>query len=179
MLVSAVTLGVVLLIDLFLVGTLRRFGASIVVAAYEGKAPMLVQWIFSRVATDAHKTGAGAYLAKYLSLFTNLRLGISIVVAFIGLAGIGRALPTVADRLGNLSHGSGGCRIAGLRRHVRPDDLHPPTRRLRWSSGHSVFAHTLRDKRNFPDLRVLGDGGRGGVCFLALSMARSSRQVHR
>ena len=96
----AVTLGLMLLIDLFLVGTLRRFGASTVVAAYEGKAPMLVQWVFSQVATDAHKTAAGAYLAKYSSLFANLRLGISIVVAFIGLAGMGRVLPSVADRLG-------------------------------------------------------------------------------
>jgi len=99
-LVSAVTFGLALLIDLFLVGTLRRIGASTVAAAYDGKAPMLAQWIFSRVATDAHKTTAEAYLAKYLSLFANLRLGISIVVAFIGLAGVGRALPSVADRLG-------------------------------------------------------------------------------
>jgi len=100
MLLSAGGLALVLMVDLFLGGTLRRLGASTVAAAYAGEAPMLVQEAFSQVATDAHKTSLEAYLAIYASLFVNLRLGFTALVTFAGLAGIGKALPAIGDRLG-------------------------------------------------------------------------------
>jgi len=100
LLVSGLGLSLLLMVDLFLVGTLFKLGGSTTVAAYDGQAPSLVQWAFSRVATDAHKTPVKAYLEIYQALFVNLRLAIALSLAVAWLTGLGRSFPTVGERLG-------------------------------------------------------------------------------
>jgi hypothetical protein len=99
-LVSALGLSLFLVVDLFFMDTLHGLGASIVAAAHEGQAPFLVQWAFSRVATDAHRIPVEAYLSIYEALFVNLRLALAFFLVLGWMTGLGRALPSVGGQLG-------------------------------------------------------------------------------
>jgi 4-amino-4-deoxy-L-arabinose transferase-like glycosyltransferase len=103
LLFSALGVTLLLVTDLFFLGTVHRLGESTILAAYAGRAPSLVQQAFSRVATDAHKTSVDAYLAKYETFFALLRMYLTIFLAGGGLLGIQLAFPSNRTDLG-ISH---------------------------------------------------------------------------
>lgn len=99
LLLLGVAIGLLIMLDLFFVGLVNRLGRSLVAAAYNGHAPMPVQWLYSRLATDAYKTSLEQYLARYGSLFSKMRLGLLILFALGGCTAFVRALPVLDEIL--------------------------------------------------------------------------------
>jgi hypothetical protein len=97
---AALSLALLLALDLLFVGTLARLGSAIVVAAHEGRAPALIQQAFARVASDAYKTSVDAYLAKFATLYSNLRVVLASALTLGGLVALARAFPSLGQALG-------------------------------------------------------------------------------
>jgi 4-amino-4-deoxy-L-arabinose transferase-like glycosyltransferase len=100
LLLSASGLALLLVVDLFFMGMAHRLGQSAILAAYDGRAPSLVQRAFSVVATDAYKTSVEAYLAKYDTLFVLVRMYLTVGLAGGFLVGTSQAFPTALAGLG-------------------------------------------------------------------------------
>lgn len=98
-LLAASLVGLLLLVDLLIAGSLHRLGESMVVAAFNGRAPWPIQSLYTRIATDAYKTSLELYLARYESLFAITRLGVAATLAAAGLMSFGLALPSVGTIL--------------------------------------------------------------------------------
>jgi len=98
-LIVASLVGLLLLVDLFIAGSLHRLGESIVVAAFNGRAPWPIQSLYAQVATDAYKTSLELYLARYESLFATARVGVTGVFVAAGLVSFGLALPSLGHIL--------------------------------------------------------------------------------
>lgn len=98
-LVFGSVLGLLLLLDLFLVGTVDRLGRSTVIAAFNGQAPWPIQTLFSRIATDAFKTPLPLYLDRYNTVFAVTRILITTLLAAVGLLVFSTALPGLGDAL--------------------------------------------------------------------------------
>lgn len=103
--VGQVALGVtvvalaVLLGSLTLKGWVYLWGEAIIREAYAGNGPEPIQWLFSRIASDAYKTPVELYLAKYDRAFKLARVVAIAVVGGALIAGGGRAFPSLRVRL--------------------------------------------------------------------------------
>jgi hypothetical protein len=98
-LVTASVLALLLMLDLFVIGSLNRLGESIVVAAYNGQAPSPIQALFNRLATDAYKTSLPEYLLRYNHLFEITRLGLSAFICLVGIGVYSGTLPSFKEVL--------------------------------------------------------------------------------
>ena len=98
------TIGTLIIVDLFLVGLLRHLGASVLEAAYYRRALWPIQRLFDLIAVDAYKTPLQLYVEKFGSLFSVLRLGISflLVLVLVSIVFARRVL----DSIGKLWRGS-------------------------------------------------------------------------
>jgi hypothetical protein len=92
---ATLLLGLLLLADLFFVGVLHQMGESILVAAYDGRAPSPIQALYARIATDAYKTPLALYVERYNSLFAAVRFVVT---------GLYAALLVVAYRVVYVAH---------------------------------------------------------------------------
>lgn len=92
-------LGLVLLLDLFVVGLAHRLGEGLIAAAFNGQAPWPVQDLFTRIATDAYKTPLSLYLGRYETLFAVTRLALAGLAAVAAIAAYRRSLPSLAGVL--------------------------------------------------------------------------------
>jgi hypothetical protein len=151
-LVSALGISLFLVVDLLFMDTLHGLGASIVAAAHEGQAPFLVQWAFSRVATDAHRLPVEAYLSIYEALFVNLRLAMALLLVLAWMTALGRAFPSLGGRLGVSWRALGGSGLLGSAILL---GIATSTRQFGIFAGALVslhWAHRLRVRATFPAL---------------------------
>ena len=89
------TIGTLIIVDLFLVGLLRHLGASVLEAAYYRRALWPIQRLFDLIAVDAYKTPLQLYMEKFGSLFSVLRLGISALLFSVAIIFASRSLETI------------------------------------------------------------------------------------
>ncbi len=83
LILAALLAALLLMVDLFFVGILRRIGESVLVAAYNGRAPLPIQSLYAQIATDAYKTPLPLYIKRYNDLFAAVRLAVTGL--FVGL----------------------------------------------------------------------------------------------
>jgi hypothetical protein len=85
---------VVVTLDLFFFGLIRRTGEALVSSAYDGRALAPIQMLFSVIATDAYKTTLPEYLIRLEEIYTVARVGLVILFGVIGMVALARALPS-------------------------------------------------------------------------------------
>jgi hypothetical protein len=88
---AGVLLGLVVLLDLWWVGSVRGAAEKLLPQLYQGDGPALLVGLFGRIAEDAYKTPLRAYLAKLASFFVWGRLVISVGM-IAGVLGLWRLL---------------------------------------------------------------------------------------
>ncbi len=93
-------LTLLLVLDLAFIGATYTIGERTVIAAYEGHAPDLVQRLYNLMATDAYKTPLQAYMAKFESAYSQLRLALILVIACFALVVFSLFLPTLRKSWG-------------------------------------------------------------------------------
>lgn len=98
-LVTVSVLAFLLMLDLFVFGSLNRLAESIVVSAYNGQAPPPIQSLYARLATDAYKTSLSKYLLRYDSAFEDFRLGLLAIFTLAGVAILTRVFPSLRELL--------------------------------------------------------------------------------
>jgi 4-amino-4-deoxy-L-arabinose transferase-like glycosyltransferase len=84
-----------LAMDLLATGVIHRYGQSLVVAAYDGRAPAAAQRLFALLASRAGETQLDLYLAKYDLYFGYLRLTLIPIMLLGYLMIVSQALPSV------------------------------------------------------------------------------------
>lgn len=94
---AIVVVALLLIVELFFVGTLRRTGQSMVVAAYNGKAPALIQQLFARMAANSSQTPLALYLAKYDLYYTYFLVTVTPLLIFVPLVSYSVGLPSIGD----------------------------------------------------------------------------------
>jgi hypothetical protein len=101
LLVCAILISSLIVVDALWLGGTRQTGETILRSAYEGQALPPLQQLFDAIATDAHKTPLGYYLAEFDSFYTQrLRLPL-VVVGLLGiLATLRMGFPEMCDRWG-------------------------------------------------------------------------------
>lgn len=92
-------LGILLVLDLFVVGLFHRLGQATLVAAYSGRSPWPLQQLFSAIATDAYKTPIQLYFDRYNAIFPLLRILLTGLVAAAGLVTCTLVFPTLRESL--------------------------------------------------------------------------------
>ncbi len=87
--------GLLLATDLLVIGVIHRYGQSLVVAAYDGRAPAAAQRLFALLASRAGDTPLDLYLAKYDLYFGYLRLTLipMMILGYLMIAS--QALPSI------------------------------------------------------------------------------------
>ncbi len=98
-LVGGPILLVAFILDVLVLGVLRRFGESIVVAAFNGRAIWPIQSLFTLIATDAYKTPLELYLGRYEVVFGVLAAATAILAVGVIVIAYTRALPSLAEVL--------------------------------------------------------------------------------
>ena len=93
-------IALLLAIDLLLIGSIHRFGRSMVAAAYNGEAPAAVQRLYALMASRADETPLILYLAKYDLYFGYMLLTVIPLLALCYLMAISLALPSIGQLWG-------------------------------------------------------------------------------
>ena len=93
--VVLLTLGTLIIVDLFLVGLLQHLGEWGVKAAYNRHALWPIQRLFDLIAVDAYKTPLQLYIEKFGSLFSLLRLGISALLVLVAIVFASASLESI------------------------------------------------------------------------------------
>lgn len=87
-------------LDLVVDGLLNGIAEGLVVSAYNGRAPALVQGLFDRVATDAYKTPLSLYLDKLDVAWFGVRWLSPLGLVLAGWVTLSRFLPRTAQAWG-------------------------------------------------------------------------------
>ena len=85
----------ILTVDLLVIGTLHRWGQSMVVAAYNGEAPATVQRLYALMASRAGETSLDLYLAKYDLYYGYMLLTVIPMLTLGYLMTVSLALPSI------------------------------------------------------------------------------------